>query len=139
MPNSKGGNEKMTTQGVIVLNLIGLFLLIWLFNLIRKGLLYVGYGIIFIIATVATMVTVSIPPLLMFVTHLVGAIFPASALTLLAFGFIVFALVYILTQLTIISNRVSALVQEIAIREAKGKETKNEGAGRPDKESQTEQ
>ena len=110
----------MTTQGVIVLDLIGIVLLVWLFNLIRQGRLYVGYGILFILAAIGTMIMVSVPPILMFVTRLVGAIFPASALTLLAFGFIVFALVYILTQLTILSNRVSELVQELAIRQAKG-------------------
>ena len=110
----------MTTQGVIVLNIIGVLLLVWLFNLIRQARLYVGYGIIFFAAVIATMITVSVPSILMFVTRLVGALFPTSALTLLAFGFIVFALVYILTQLTIISNRVSSLVQELAIRQAKG-------------------
>jgi len=110
----------MTTQGVIVLNVIGVLLLVWLFNLIRQARLYVGYGIIFIIAIVATMITVSVPSILMFVTRLVGAFFPASAMTMLAIGFIVFALIYILTQLTIISNRVSNLVQELAIRQAEG-------------------
>lgn len=112
----------MTLQGIIVLNIIGICLLVWLFNLIRQGTLYVGYGIIFIFAIVATMITVSVRPVLMFVTHAVGAIFPASALALLAFGFIVFLLIYILTQLTIISNRLSSLVQELAIKQAEGGE-----------------
>lgn len=116
----------MTTQGVIVLNVIGVLLLVWLFNLIRQARLYVGYGIIFIIAIVATMITVSVPSILMFVTRLVGAFFPASAMTMLAIGFIVFTLVYILTQLTIISNRVSNLVQELAIRQAEGGEQKSQ-------------
>ena len=117
----------MTIQGVIVLNVIGIFLILWLFNLIRKGLLYVGYGIIFIMAIIATVITISIPPILMLVTRLVGALFPVSAMTLLAIGFIVFLLIYILTQLTIISNRVSTLVQELAIRRVNGNvETKTE-------------
>ena len=130
----------MTTQGVIVLNVIGVLLLVWLFNLIRQARLYVGYGIIFIIAIVATMITVSVPSILMFVTRLVGAFFPASAMTMLAIGFIVFALVYILTQLTIISNRVSNLVQELAIQQAEGGERKSQArkqvrkAGKSDKD-----
>ena len=77
--------------------------------------MYVGYGVVFILAILG----VTIPPLLRFVTHLVGAIFPASALTLLALCFIVFTLVYILTQVTVVSNRLAVVVQELAIQRAK--------------------
>lgn len=109
----------MTFQGIIVLILIGLALLVWILDLIRRDRLYVGYGIVFIIAILGVILILAIPSLLMTVTHLVGAIFPASALTLLALCFIVFLLVYILTQVTIVSNRLAAVVQELAIQQAK--------------------
>ena len=60
----------------------------------------------------------SVPLILDAVTWPVGAFFPASALALLALGFIVLVLVYILTQLTIISDRLARLVQELAIQRA---------------------
>ena len=109
----------MSLQGVLVLNLIALALLLWVLNLIRHGRLYVGYGVIFVIATLGTMLLVSVPKLQTVLTHVIGAVFPVSALTLLALCFIVLMLLYTLTQLTIVSNRLSKLVQELAIERAR--------------------
>lgn len=109
----------MTLQGTILLDLIGLLLLLSVLDLVRRGRLYVGYGIIFVLATLGIIVLLSVPRLLTFVTHLVGAIFPSSALTLLALCFIVFFLVYVLTQVTLTSNRLATLVQELAILRAR--------------------
>lgn len=109
----------MTIQGIIVLILIGLALLVWILNLIRRDRLYAGYGIVFIFAIIGVILILAIPKLLITVTHLVGAIFPASALTLLALCFIVFLLVYILTQVTIVSNRLATVVQQLAIQQAR--------------------
>ena len=106
-------------RAVLVLDLMGLFFLIWILNLVRHGRLYVGYGVIFIVAILGTMVTLSVPQLLLGVTHLVGAIFPASALTLLALGFIVLMLLYVLSQLTLVSNRLAVLIQELAIERSR--------------------
>lgn len=109
----------MTVQGIIVLILIGLVLIVWLLDLVRRGHLYVGYGVGFIISILGVVLFLLVPPLLTFVTRLVGAIFPASALTLLALCFIVFVLIYVLTQVTIVSNRLALVVQELAIQRAK--------------------
>lgn len=109
----------MTVQGMILLNLIGLLLLVWVLDLVRRGRLYVGYGVIFVLVTLGILVLLSAPRLLTAVTHLVGAIFPTSALTLLALCFIVFFLVYILTQVTLTTNQLATLVQELAILRAR--------------------
>jgi Uncharacterized conserved protein (DUF2304) len=109
----------MTVQGIIVLILIGSVLLFWILDLVRRDHLYVGYGIVFIISISVVILVLSLPPLLAFITRLVGAIFPASALTLLALCFIVFMLVYVLTQVTIVSNRLAIVVQELAVKGAK--------------------
>ena len=106
-------------RAVLVLDLMGLFFLIWVLNLVRHGRLYVGYGVIFIAAILGTMITLSVPKLLLGVTHLVGAIFPTSALTLLALGFIVLMLLYVLSQLTLVSNRLAVLIQELAIERSR--------------------
>lgn len=109
----------MTIQGILILNLIGLGLLLCVLNLVRHGKLYVGYGVIFVVAILSTMLLLSVHPLLTGVTHMLGAVFPASALTLLALCFIVLMVLYILTQLTQVSNRLTRLTQELAIRQAK--------------------
>jgi hypothetical protein len=117
----------MTVQGIVILNLIGLALLLWIGNLVRRGALYVGYGVIFIIVIVSMMLIISIPSLLALLTRLTGAVFPVSALTLLALCFIVFMLIYILTQVTVLSNRLTVLAQGIAIQRAR-----EEAEGRAD-------
>jgi hypothetical protein len=109
----------MTVQGIIVLILIGLALVLWLLDLVRRDRLYVGYGVVFILAILGVIVILAVPPLLKVVTNLVGAVFPASALTLLALCFIVFTLIYVLTQVTIVSNRLATVVQELAVQRAK--------------------
>ncbi len=119
----------MTLQGILVLNLIGLALLLWVLNLVRHGRLYVGYGVIFVAAILGTMLLLSVPWLLNTVTHLIGAIFPASALTLLALCFIVLMLLYILSQLTIVSNRLTTLVQTLAIENARSEASRADGQG----------
>ena len=120
----------MTTQGIIVLDLIGIVLLVWILDLTRRGRLYVGYGALFVVTILSTIVVISVPPVLAAVTRLIGAFFPVSALTLLALGFIVLMLVYILTQLTVISDRLARVVQELAIQQAKeGKERELARAG----------
>ena len=108
----------MTTQGIIVLIAVGVTLLVWILDLVRRDRLYVGYGIILMVAILGALLLLAVPPLLGWTTRLVGALFPASALTLLALCFIVFMLVYILAQVTVVSNRLALLVQELAIRQA---------------------
>lgn len=108
----------MTVQGIVIINIMAIALLFWVANLVRKGRLYVGYGVIMILAILGIQIIVSIPRLLFLLTHLVGAVFPVSALTMMALGFIVMMLVYVLTQLTIISNRLAALTQALAIERA---------------------
>jgi hypothetical protein len=108
----------MTVQGILIINIIGIMLLFWVSNLVRKGRLYVGYGVIMILAILGIQIIVSVPRLLFLITHLVGAVFPVSALTMMALGFIVVMIIYVLTQLTIISNRLAMLTQALAIERA---------------------
>jgi hypothetical protein len=109
----------MTLQGVVILNLVALALLLWVGNLVRRGALYAGYGVIFIVVILGVMIVITVPELLMLLVRLVGAVFPVSALTLLALCFIVFMLIYILTQVTILSNRLTVLVQGLAVQQAR--------------------
>jgi hypothetical protein len=109
----------MTVQGTIILLNIGLALQLWILNLVRRDRLYAGYGVFLSVAIAGVMLVVAVPALLAGVTRMVGAIFPVSALTLLALGFIFVTLVYVLTQVTILSNRLAAAIQELAVQRAK--------------------
>jgi|SRR5215467_12147172 len=109
----------MTVHGTIVLLIIGLALQLWILNLVRRDRLYAGYGVFLSMAIAGVTLVVGVPPLLAGVTRMVGAIFPVSALTLLALCFIFVTLVYVLTQVTIVSNRLAAAIQELAVQRAK--------------------
>jgi hypothetical protein len=109
----------MTVQGIVVLDAIAFLLMLWILNQVRSERLYVGYAVIFLLPTVGVVILLSTPALLTSVTHLVGALFPTSALTLLALCFVVFLLVYVLTQVTLIAQRLAVVVQELAILRAR--------------------
>lgn len=107
----------MSLQGIIFIDLLGLALIVLIINLIRTKKLYVGYAVIWFLAIMALMIVISVPPLLEILPKVVGAIFPASALSLLAFVFIFLVLILFSVQLSIISARQVELTQAIALNQ----------------------
>jgi hypothetical protein len=103
----------MSTETSLAVLVIGTAFVVWIFWLVRRGWLYVGYGVIFGMAIAAAAILVGVLPVLglgaVLRAHLEGLIVSASA-------FIVLILVYTLSQLTRWSNRVTMLTQELAIR-----------------------
>lgn len=116
----------MSLQGIIFIDFLGLALIVLIINLIRTKKLHVGYAVIWFLATLALMVVVSVPPLLEILPRVVGATFPASALSLLAFVFIFLVLIFFSVQLSIISARQVELSQAIALSELLAKDRKSE-------------
>lgn len=113
----------MSTQGILLLDLAGLFLFVLIVQLVRKKMLHAGYGVIWLGAIFGTMLILSVPSLLDLVTRAVGALFPASAMTLLAFAFIVCNLVFISVKLSTLATRQAELIQRLAIRDLMDRET----------------
>jgi hypothetical protein len=108
----------MTLHSTLVVE-IGLFaLIVWVIHLVRRDRLYSGYGALLIVAFGAAALVVMIPAILRLVTALVGALLPASALMMLAVFLILVILVYVLSQVSLLSNRISVLTQELALRQA---------------------
>ena len=115
----------MSLQGIILLDLFGLFLIGLIINLVRTRKLHPAFAVIWLLALVGMIILVSIPPLLFFVTQvIVGAIFPASALTLLAFALVFGMLIFFSMQLSIISARQVEMAQKIALYELAEQERK---------------
>jgi hypothetical protein len=98
--------------------------MIFILHLVRTSRLHVGYAVLWFIPLIMLILTVSFPPLLSFVTHAVGAIFPVSALTMLAFMFMFLVLVFMSVKLTTLSNRQIELIQHLALKEAENKEAR---------------
>jgi hypothetical protein len=109
----------MTIAGVVLGVAIGLVLLLWVVNLIRQDRLYVGYGVIFVLGTLAAMTVLIVPPLLDAVTHASAALLPVPALSIVPLVIFTFLMVYVFAQISILSNRVMRLTQELAMRTAR--------------------
>ena len=124
----------MSVHGMIFLDIAAVVLLIWVLDLTRRGRLYVGYGVIFVVAIVGAMIVVSVPPLLVIVTNLFDVLSPVPGFALLVFGFTFVMLVYILTQTTVISNRLAEVVQELAIQRMKVSRSAQERLAQPERE-----
>jgi hypothetical protein len=124
----------VTTQGVVVLDILGLVVLLWILNLTRLGRLYVGYGVVFIALVLATLLTVSMPPLRSLVGDLAQSLFPNGGLLVIGFSAAVLVAVYVFTQLTVIANRLSVLVQEIALLQAAAHKNRGTAARPPEGE-----
>jgi hypothetical protein len=116
----------MSIQGIILIDILGVGLILLTLNLIRIQKLFVGYGILWIMAVFALVLIVSVPPLLGLVTKAVGALFPASAVSMLAFIFIFVVLILFSVQLSIVSNRQVELIQALALKELIVEEQRNE-------------
>lgn len=119
----------MTAAGIVAGLVIGLGLLLWVTALIRQDRLYAGYGVIFIVGTLAAMSVLAIPPLLQFATEASVALMPVSSLSLVAIVLLTFLVVYVFIQISVLSNRVMKLTQELAIRGAERDRANGKPAG----------
>jgi hypothetical protein len=108
----------MSLQGRILIYLVGLGLIALIVNLVRTRKLHVSYAVVWVLALLTVIVLVSIPPLLDTITIAFGAIFPASALSLMGFVFIFLALVFISMQLSMLSARVVEIAHFIAMNKS---------------------
>jgi hypothetical protein len=113
----------MSTQGIVLIDIVGLGLVLVIVNLVRTHKLHVGYGVIWLLAVLGLMVMVTFTPLMMFVTKAVGATYPASAMSLLAFVFIIAMLIFFSVQLSQLRARQVDLAQSLALRELLEHET----------------
>ena len=106
----------MTTVGIVTATLIGIALLVWVVDLVRQDRLYAGYGVIFVFGTLAAIVVLLVPPLLRLATVASVALLPVPSLSFVALVILTFLMVYVFIQLSVLSNRVMRLTQELAIR-----------------------
>lgn len=115
----------MSLQGIVMIDLAGLALIFLILNLVRSKQLHIGYAVIWFLAVTGSMLIISLPPLLAYLPKIVGAIFPASALSLLAFVFIFLVLIFYSVQLSLISSRQIELIQTLALNELLASEKKS--------------
>ena len=108
----------MNVGGTAAAWLLSFLLVAWIFDLVRRDRLYVGYGVIFVGAIAAGLAAISMPRGLAALSRLWTNVLPASGFFELVLLFVLVLLIYALSQLTLFSNRLTTLIQELAIREA---------------------
>lgn len=99
--------------------LVGLVLIAWVFNLVRLGRLYVGYAVLVVVAIVGGTTGLVLAPIRRRLDVAFDALFPTVGIAVVVCTMAIVALVYVLTQLTILSNRLAELTQQLAILEAR--------------------
>ena len=122
----------MTAAGIVTGIFIGCALLVWVIDLVRRDRLYAGYGVIFVFGTMAAMIVLIVPPLLRAATAASTALLPVPSLSLDALVILTFLMVYVFVQISILSNRVMRLTQELAIRSPQAQDSVAPGAGQRD-------
>ncbi|MCL4871397.1 MAG: DUF2304 family protein [Anaerolineae bacterium] len=105
----------MSLQGILLIDFLGLLFCVLILNLVRTHKLQGVYGVIWLGATFSFMLLISIPWLLALVTRLVGATYPASAMSLLAFAFLFAMFIFFSVQLSALSTRQAQIAQAIAV------------------------
>lgn len=117
----------MSVHGVIFIDIVSLGFIILIVNLLRNHRLTQSFALIWLFAIASAMVIVTFPSVMELVTLAVGAIFPASAISLLAFVFIFLMLIVISMHISIISKRQVDLIQSMALFELSTKEQEEKG------------
>lgn len=108
----------MTLLGAVVLVVAALSASLWVLDLVRRGRLYVGYGIVVLALTAAATCMAVLPWPQRAATSLMDALFTSEPVAAIGISGIMVLLVYVLNQLSVLSDRVATLTQELAIRHA---------------------
>lgn len=106
----------MSVQGIIFIDILCIGFLLLILNFVRTKRLNISYAVIWFLSVIGLMALISIPYLLTLLPILIGATYPASALSLLAFVLIFLTLIFFSVQLSTISSRQIELAQAIAIQ-----------------------
>lgn len=106
--------------GILIVDAIGFLLFGWVVNLIRKGRVYVGYGsaLLITIAGIICVASASTQFADAF-THRIGKVISGSLPVFLVIYCILFALIYVFREITMISRRLRILTQQLAIELAR--------------------
>lgn len=88
-----------------------------LIYLLLKEKIHVEYALLWFFALLMGLIIASSNRFLMFLTRLIGAKIPASALAYLGFAFILFVLIYFSTRISVLSNKVKNLTQYVSMLE----------------------
>jgi hypothetical protein len=118
-------------QGKLLLVAVAVVLGFVVISMLRRRRLHEDYALVWLAMIVGMVVVVASQEVLGLVTRLVGARYPASALTLISLAVIFVFLVLYSTRLSVLSDKVRDLAQEVALLRARSGEGEKQAPGTP--------
>ena len=106
----------ISLQGKIIIILLGIIFISFLFYLLKNRKISETLGLMWLTVSVGMVLVVINNSILMYMTHLLGAKYPASALTMIGLLFIISLLLYFTFKLSVLTQDLRTLVQQIAIK-----------------------
>ena len=107
--------QSLSLQGRLLLVVVAVAMATLVVGMLRRRRLHEEYALVWLGMLAILLVVVVSERVLWMVTHLVGARFPASALTLLGLAVIFLFLILYSTRLSVLSDKVRDLAQELAL------------------------
>ena len=105
----------MTPPGPLVFDAGAAVLAVWTLRLVHRDRLYVGYGVIVLLGLAAEVMVASFGRARSALILFTGMTTSLSALGVVAALIAAVLAIYVLSQLTVLSNRLTQVVQELAI------------------------
>ena len=117
----------MNLQAVVAITAIGIGIIVFVLSLLRRQRLHIGYGALWIGATLLGMLLVSAPPVFRLVTRVIPTSLPFQAVVVMALSFIFLVLIYFSVQVSALLRRVTDIAQHIGISELEARSRPAEG------------
>jgi Uncharacterized conserved protein (DUF2304) len=105
----------MIPRSTLIFDAGAWLLAVWTLRLVRRDRLYVGYGVIVLLGLAAGVLVASFGRARSVLMWLTGTATPIAALGVVAPLIAAVLAIYVLSQLTVLSNRLTQVVQELAI------------------------
>tara|TARA_B100000315_G_C14423131_1_gene516526 strand:+ start:136 stop:510 length:375 start_codon:yes stop_codon:yes gene_type:complete len=124
----------MRTTFLIFANLSALLLAIYTFYLIVRVRLYIGYGVAWLLLLGLGVFTLNFPPAWGLLRWVTGTQDAQQAWADMILAGIVFLLIYLFVQMTILSQRITAIARHIALGQLR--ENQEEKASEEDRDTE---
>ena len=106
----------ISLQGKIIIIILGIIFISFLFYLLKNRKISDTLGLMWLTVSIGMVLVVINNSILLFTTHLLGAKYPASALTMIGLLFIISLLLYFTFKISTLTQELRTLVQQIAIK-----------------------
>ncbi len=106
----------ISLRGKIILVFLGICFIVYIFSLLKKRKITESLALIWLAVSIGMIIVVSSHRLLMGLTHLLGAEYPASALTMIGLLFLISLMLYFTLKITTLTHKLRKTVQKNALQ-----------------------